>query len=109
MAPAAGWKPAIRQTGSLRYGGSVGMRPREVTRGFGLETRQPSGKLYASNFAEECAMPSYDYVCKACHKKFSVHLSISDHDKGKAKCPRCGSKRLEQRLTAFTAVTSKKS
>ncbi|MBM3747633.1 MAG: zinc ribbon domain-containing protein [Verrucomicrobia bacterium] len=54
-------------------------------------------------------MPSYDYVCKACHKKFSVHLSISDHDKGKAKCPRCGSKRLEQRLTAFTAVTSKKS
>ena len=54
-------------------------------------------------------MPTYDYICLGCRKKFSVYLTIADHDKRKAKCPKCGSKKLQQRVEAFFAMTSKKS
>ena len=54
-------------------------------------------------------MPTYDYACVPCGKKFSVHLTISDHDKNKAKCPKCGSKKLQQRVEGFFAITAKKS
>jgi putative FmdB family regulatory protein len=54
-------------------------------------------------------MPHYEYFCNSCKKTFSKMLSISEHDKGKAACPRCGSKNVEQRWSAFSAVTSKKS
>ena len=54
-------------------------------------------------------MPSYEYQCLKCHEKFTLILSISEHDAGKAKCPKCGGKKLEQLITAFQAKTSKKS
>ena len=46
-------------------------------------------------------MPTYEYFCPKCKKKFTVILSIRDHDAGKAKCPKCGGKKLEQRITSF--------
>jgi len=54
-------------------------------------------------------MPSYDYRCPKCKKKFTALLSIGEHDAGKAKCPKCGGKKLEQLITAFQVKTSRKS
>ncbi|MGD0916958.1 MAG: zinc ribbon domain-containing protein [Thermodesulfobacteriota bacterium] len=54
-------------------------------------------------------MPNYDYRCVKCNKEFSAILSIRDHDARKAKCPKCGGKKLEQRITSFMVKTSRKS
>ncbi|MBI3951312.1 MAG: zinc ribbon domain-containing protein [Acidobacteria bacterium] len=54
-------------------------------------------------------MPVYDYRCGKCSKKFSLTMTISDHDKRNVKCPKCGSRKVEQQVAAFYAVTSKKS
>jgi putative FmdB family regulatory protein len=57
----------------------------------------------------EEGMPSYDYRCPKCNKKFTAMLSIREHDAGKAQCPKCGGKKLEQLITAFQVKTSRKS
>jgi putative FmdB family regulatory protein len=57
----------------------------------------------------EVAMPYYEYLCQACNKKFSLALTVAEHDKGKMKCPKCGSLKIEQQWAAFYATTSKKS
>jgi putative FmdB family regulatory protein len=54
-------------------------------------------------------MPSYDYRCPKCKKKFTAILSIREHDGRKAKCPKCVEKKLEQLITAFQVKTSRKS
>jgi putative FmdB family regulatory protein len=54
-------------------------------------------------------MPQYEYLCTACNKKFSLILTIDEHEKGKVKCPKCGSAKVEQQWAAFFATTSKKS
>jgi len=54
-------------------------------------------------------MPQYEYVCLACNKKFSLVLTLAEHEEGKAKCPKCGSAKVEQQWAAFYATTSKKS
>ena len=54
-------------------------------------------------------MPSYEYRCPKCNKKFTLILSIGEHDAGKAKCPECGEKELKQLITAFQVKTSRKS
>jgi len=57
----------------------------------------------------EVIMPVYDYICKECQKSFELILALGEHDKNKIKCPKCGSKNVEQDAAAFFAVTSKKS
>ncbi len=39
-------------------------------------------------------MPIYEYECKKCHKVTEVMQKMSDP--GPAKCPNCGSKRIER-------------
>jgi putative FmdB family regulatory protein len=56
----------------------------------------------------EAPMPVYDYVCNDCHKSFELILTLKEHEVD-AKCPKCGSKHVEQEATAFYAVTGKKS
>ena len=53
-------------------------------------------------------MPTYDYRCEACHKSFSVMLSMKEHDDKKIKCPKCGSQRVKQKVSSFFAITSHK-
>jgi hypothetical protein len=36
-------------------------------------------------------------------------MTVTEYEKKKVKCPKCGSKKVEQRLASFYAVTSKKS
>ena len=54
-------------------------------------------------------MPHYEFVCNACQKTFTETLTIVEHDTEKTACPHCGSHEVEQRWSAFSAVTSKKS
>jgi putative FmdB family regulatory protein len=54
-------------------------------------------------------MPTYDYICTKCRKKFALTMTISDHDAKKIRCPKCRSTRVEQQYKSFFAVTSKKS
>jgi putative FmdB family regulatory protein len=54
-------------------------------------------------------MPSYDFRCKKCRKRFSLKLTVLELDLRRYKCPKCGSKRLEKLITGFFAQTSKKS
>jgi len=54
-------------------------------------------------------MPTYEYRCQECSKEFSLILSMKEHDEGKAKCPNCGSQKLEQLISTFLTKTSRKS
>jgi putative FmdB family regulatory protein len=53
-------------------------------------------------------MPTYDYRCNKCRKKFSLTISLAEHDKG-VKCPKCGSRKVEQQISGFFAKTGRKS
>jgi putative FmdB family regulatory protein len=55
------------------------------------------------------AMPTYDYRCENCKKSFTVALTMKQHDARKPACPKCGSRRVKQKVTGFFVVTRKKS
>jgi putative FmdB family regulatory protein len=54
-------------------------------------------------------MPSYQYHCRKCDRTFELRLSIKDHDAGQVRCPQCQGQDVEQVVTSFVAMTSKKS
>jgi putative FmdB family regulatory protein len=54
-------------------------------------------------------MPTYEYLCKDCRDLFEKTLTLASHAREPITCPKCGSKNVEQELTTFYAVTSKKS
>ncbi|MEW5725212.1 MAG: zinc ribbon domain-containing protein [Thermodesulfobacteriota bacterium] len=54
-------------------------------------------------------MPTYEFVCEKCKKKFSLLMSISEYDKKKFRCPKCKSKKVTQQIASFQTITSKKS
>jgi putative FmdB family regulatory protein len=54
-------------------------------------------------------MPSYDFVCGKCKKKFSLTMSVSEYEKKKLQCPKCKSKEVKQQISSFQTITSKKS
>jgi putative FmdB family regulatory protein len=54
-------------------------------------------------------MPTYQYRCDKCEKKFERSETISEHEASKAKCPKCGSKKVSQVPGNVFVVTSKKS
>ena len=54
-------------------------------------------------------MPQYEYLCHCCRKAFSKILTVQEYEEGEVACPDCGSKDVEQTLTAFFAVGSRKS
>jgi putative FmdB family regulatory protein len=58
----------------------------------------------------EVCMPHYEFFCNACKKTFEKILTMAEHDDAeKTVCPHCGSLEVEQRWSAFSAITSKKS
>lgn len=62
-------------------------------------------------------MPYYEYECRACGKSFEALQSFEERDRHEEhgrheplKCPKCGSKRVEQVLSSSVyVITSKKS
>lgn len=54
-------------------------------------------------------MPLYEYQCRECGHTFSLRFHIVEHEKKRPKCPKCGSRKLEHKLSGFFAKTTKKS
>jgi putative FmdB family regulatory protein len=54
-------------------------------------------------------MPVHEYVCLDCGKEFTIVLSVQEHERGHATCPRCQSKEVEQQPSTGDVVTSRKS
>ncbi len=54
-------------------------------------------------------MPTYEYQCKECTKKFERIEHIEEHDTSNPTCPKCGSEKVAQILATFFAKTARKS
>lgn len=54
-------------------------------------------------------MPTYEFKCEKCSKKFTLLMTVSEHEKKGFRCPKCKSTRIKQQLTNFQVTTSKKS
>ena len=54
-------------------------------------------------------MPTYSYRCQACRKTFVLQMTIAEHDRKRAQCPKCGSRKARQEFGSFAVKTSKKS
>lgn len=54
-------------------------------------------------------MPTYEYRCLECDEIFETSARMADLESSHAKCPRCGSERVEQVFSSFFAKTSRKS
>ena len=58
-------------------------------------------------------MPEYDYKCESCKSKFTVQLSMSEHEKKARKhrirCPKCESTDVRHSIEPFSVMTAKKS
>jgi len=54
-------------------------------------------------------VPTYEYECGKCGKRFSVVQRISEHTGRSPACPKCRSHDTRQRPAAFYAKTVKKS
>jgi len=54
-------------------------------------------------------MPTYEYQCDKCGKRFAVIERISEHTARAPACPKCRSRSTRQLPAAFYAKTVKKS
>ena len=54
-------------------------------------------------------MPTYEFRCEKCEKKFTSTMTISEYEKKKRRCPKCKSTRVKQEISSFQVVTSRKS
>ncbi len=54
-------------------------------------------------------MPTYDFKCEKCNKKFTLKLSIAEYETKKIRCPKCKSTRVKQQIVPFQIITSSKS
>ena len=60
-------------------------------------------------FSRGTAMSQYVFHCQDCSKEFTESIHMADVEKAGVTCPHCGSKRVLQGVSSFSAVTSKKS
>ncbi|MGD2135380.1 MAG: zinc ribbon domain-containing protein [Gemmatimonadales bacterium] len=54
-------------------------------------------------------MPTYEYRCAKCGKRFTRVETISQHESKRPACPKCKARKVEQVFSAFYAKTAKKS
>ena len=54
-------------------------------------------------------MPQYEFYCHACNEIFTKKLTLVNYKEGNILCPYCGSQKVEQCWSVFSAITSKKS
>ncbi len=54
-------------------------------------------------------MSEYVFFCEDCKKEFTRSLHMTDWEKGPEACPYCKGEHVHQVVTAFSAVTSRKS
>lgn len=49
-------------------------------------------------------MPTYQYKCNDCKKKFDIYLTFEEYDKGDVNCPKCHSRSLARRYESSPHV-----
>ena len=57
-------------------------------------------------------MPTYEFQCEKCRKRFEITYSLMEYGrqrKKKMKCPKCASTRVVRQISSFEVKTSKKS
>lgn len=54
-------------------------------------------------------MPTYDFRCRGCRKKFTLTMPIGERERKRIKCPKCNSQRVEAIFSSFFAKTARKS
>lgn len=54
-------------------------------------------------------MPTYEYKCLKCGKRFAAVHRISQHNRSRPACPKCKGKAVQQLFSSFFAKTTKKS
>ena len=54
-------------------------------------------------------MPRYEFLCEKCQKPFELTMTISEHEKGKIRCPTCKGTKVVPQLGTFMTQMSKKS
>jgi putative FmdB family regulatory protein len=55
------------------------------------------------------AMPIYEFRCAKCRTRFTLSMSIPEHDRRRPACPKCGSREVVAVLSPFFAKTIRKS
>ena len=54
-------------------------------------------------------MPLYEFFCEKCKKEVSLTLTLSEREKGEARCPQCGGREMRPLVGSFFSKTSRKS
>jgi putative FmdB family regulatory protein len=54
-------------------------------------------------------VPHYEFFCHTCKETFTKILALVDYEEGGVVCPHCNSRDVEQRWSAFSVITPKKS
>ena len=57
----------------------------------------------------ETDVPTYEYRCDKCHKRFSLTLTMKEHEVKRIRCPKCKSQKVTQQIGSFYVQTAKKS
>lgn len=64
---------------------------------------------YPTSFYQVSFMPTYEYRCGGCGKRFARIESIAKHVRQRPVCPDCRSKKVARVFTPFYAKTVRKS
>ena len=51
-------------------------------------------------------MPTYDFVCNTCDKRFEVFMTFSEYGKRPVACSHCGSREVRRRMTKVRIAKS---
>jgi len=54
-------------------------------------------------------MPTYDFVCNACEKRFDVFMTFSEYGNKAVNCAYCGSDKVRRRMTRVRIARSDES
>jgi len=54
-------------------------------------------------------MPTYDFRCQNCMKKFSIFLSYQEYDKADIRCTHCGSTNVQRKIGRIRIARSEDS
>jgi len=54
-------------------------------------------------------MPTYDFICNACEKRFEVSLTFSEYGNKAVNCAYCGSDKVRRRMTRVRIARSDES
>lgn len=54
-------------------------------------------------------MPTYDYLCLDCHKRFDVFMTYAEYGKRPVSCAHCGSKNIRRRMNRVRVARSEDS